>query len=358
MEKVKKEYIKKTKLFFSIIKEKLWLEYMAEQGYILTNITMGMRFTFGVEEPKRLVYEIDRFDLPKSPTLKEIKYKDEFLELAQEMGWSVVTHDEDMNYYFVKEYTEDGINELYDSEEMRKIRALKYKKRFDTLANFILVFGIFFGLFAFIAAWNDLSYLKFSLGYLLFTSSYAVLAQAIARKYYRELMLSASEWKTLYSNKNEDRKVVRKWFFFSKKLSNYLSKQSEKGWHIVRMTRFKYYFSKGKPEYRSYLIDTKKSVNMRIRANKGKVSRDRKDINNLCNDWQLQSVKDAKGNGWDFVCATGNLHILYVGKCHEGEYPTPLKVRNLCLYPWTKFYTICFIIGFIIGVCISFVLRN
>ena len=41
-------------------------------------------------------YEIDRFNLPKHPSLKDIRHKEIFLDMAREMGWQVVAHDEDV----------------------------------------------------------------------------------------------------------------------------------------------------------------------------------------------------------------------------------------------------------------------
>jgi len=118
--------LKQTKWIISLVKEKLWLEEMALKGWHLSNLTWGIRYTFEKREPKKLIYEIDRFNLPKHPTLKEIKHKAEFIDVATEMGWKVIVHDEDQNYYFCKEYKEGEINELYNDYDSKQFRAQKY----------------------------------------------------------------------------------------------------------------------------------------------------------------------------------------------------------------------------------------
>lgn len=106
--------MKQTRFFVSLQKEKHWLEEMALKGYLFKNISWGgIRYTFEIGEPKKMVYEIDRFNLPKNPSLKDIHDRGEFLAIAEEMGWTEVTHDVDMNYYFSKPYEDNGINELY-----------------------------------------------------------------------------------------------------------------------------------------------------------------------------------------------------------------------------------------------------
>ena len=63
--------IKKIKCFQSLIKEKLWLEEMALSGWFLTDVHMGCIYDFEHGEPRRMMYEIDRFNLPKHPSLKD-----------------------------------------------------------------------------------------------------------------------------------------------------------------------------------------------------------------------------------------------------------------------------------------------
>ena len=111
---MKEQILKKTKFIMSIQEECRWLEEMAQKGWFFTNITMGVRYTFKKGEPRKVVYDIDRFDIPKKPTLEDINAKEIFMEMAEDMGWKEVTHDETMTYYFVKDYEEGGINEIHN----------------------------------------------------------------------------------------------------------------------------------------------------------------------------------------------------------------------------------------------------
>ena len=124
------ELKKITKCYLSFRKELDWLEEMALKGYMLKDIKFGIRYYFQKEQPRHMLYEIDRFDLKKNPTSEEMLQKKQFIEMATEAGWREVTHDESMNYYFTKEYEENGFNELYNDEESIQIRADKYRKRF------------------------------------------------------------------------------------------------------------------------------------------------------------------------------------------------------------------------------------
>ena len=130
-----KERMKKLKWMESYQQERLWLEEMARKGWFLENINWGCIFTFVKGEPKHMLYDIDRFSIPKNPTLEEIRHKEMFFEIARELGWQEVTHGEDMTYFFAKEYEEDGINELHNDPESRRFMAAKYRKYYSALAK-------------------------------------------------------------------------------------------------------------------------------------------------------------------------------------------------------------------------------
>ena len=126
--KIGREKKRKIKIMVSYQKERGWLEEMALQGWFLENISLGIVYTFVKGEPKRMLYDIDRFSLPKKPTLEEIRHKEMFLEMAQELGWREVTHGEDMTYYFAREYEEGGVNELHNDPESRRFLAAKFRR--------------------------------------------------------------------------------------------------------------------------------------------------------------------------------------------------------------------------------------
>ena len=91
------------RFFISIRKEKAFLEEMALKGWFFSDLKLGVKYIFKKGEPKKMIYEVDRFNLPKNPTIKDIMARKNFIETAYEMGWKVITHDETLIYYFGKE---------------------------------------------------------------------------------------------------------------------------------------------------------------------------------------------------------------------------------------------------------------
>ena len=92
--------MKKIKFFTSLAKERDWLEEMARQGFLLTNITMGVIYTFQGCEPCEKVYEVERFAISANPSITELTARTNAIDVATQFGWEMVTHDENMNYYF------------------------------------------------------------------------------------------------------------------------------------------------------------------------------------------------------------------------------------------------------------------
>ena len=70
-----KARLKKFKFFLTFHKEREWLENMALQGYMLEDVKLGMFYCFRKDEPKRMLYEVDRFDLKRNPNLEEMMEK-------------------------------------------------------------------------------------------------------------------------------------------------------------------------------------------------------------------------------------------------------------------------------------------
>ncbi len=350
-----KTIIRQTRWFFSARKEKMWLEEMAQKGWFFRNITWGgVHYTFEKGEPKKMVYEIDRFDLPKSPRLSEIKAKKEFFDLAEEMGWKEVTHDVDMNYYFAKEWEEDGINELYDTEEMRKVRADKYYHHYMDQSHSLNIIGLIVGIIWIFNALLDRSGVGFfGIGYLMFVVAYNMMMRYFGDLWRRELSMSAQEWEDQY-HAGQTSKVTKRFFLSSKSLEKYLMKMSSQGWHVKRITSYRYYFEKGEAQERYYVIDSKKSVNFRLPKGQEKYE-DGKDIMMQNNDWQYRSVEDAEALGWRYLCASSNLLVLYTRKDAPWE-NEQLATKRFCLHPWVAFYLGCFAVGFVLGFLFGFLL--
>lgn len=300
------------------MKEKIWLEEMAAQGWFLKDIIWGVRYIFEKEEPKHMIYEIDRFNLSKNPSISEIKSKKEFLDMAEEMGWKVILHDEDLNYYFRKEYKEGDINELYNDKEARELHANKYLQRYQrvsffNLKEFLIILFLAYPLqiiFSYIQPelvspifflfWPILILLVFQMCFL----------QWMSKLYYQEFLLSKEEWIEEHTKKKNQKKVYRLIFRISK-LKSFLEKESEGGFHIIQMGAVKYVLEKGEKKKYCYILDSKYLTNKRCLERKKEKFKDTKDWQELNNDWQIQSIEDAKKKGWEFVCALENRAILY-----------------------------------------------
>ena len=311
--------IKKTKPFVSIMKEKIWLEQMALKGYKLIQMTMGMRYTFEKIEPTRLIYEIDRFNLPKNPTLREIKSKHDSIAMAEEMGWKIALHDEDLNYYLCKEYVEGDINELYNDQESRQIHAGKYRKRYTSVGKEMLNLIIFVNLMLIIIGiieMFDISkvgsvFTWFVVAYTILGVIMAIAYNYVGELYYKEFMLTEEDWikKNDYLNNNSKR--VTKFIFRSSTLQKFLEREGEKGWYPQKLSLTKYTFIKSDSGIYQYIMDSKHLTNKRLKAIGSNKINDLKDLGGIGNDWQVQSVDDAEKLGWEFVCAVQNQSILY-----------------------------------------------
>jgi len=311
--------IKKTKFFVSIMKEKIWLEQMALEGYKLIKMTMGMRYTFEKIEPTRLIYEIDRFNLPKNPTLREIKSKHDSIAMAEEMGWKITLHDEDLNYYLCKEYVEGDINELYNDQESRQIHAEKYRKRYTSIGKDMLKLIIFLNamlIFVGIIEMFDIdkvgsAFTWLVVGCTIFSVIMAIAYNKVGELYYKEFMMTEEDWIEKNDYLNNNSKKVTKFIFRSSTLQRFLEKEGEKGWYPQKLSLIKYTFVKNDSGKYQYIMDSKHLTNKRLKAIGSSKIKDLKDLGGMGNDWQVQSVDDAEKLGWEFVCAVQNQSILY-----------------------------------------------
>lgn len=357
---VKRDRIRRFKFFISYQKERKWLEDMALEGWFLEDMALGMIFTFIRGEPKRLLYDIDRFNLPKKPTLEEIQHKELFMEMAQEMGWREVTHDEVLTYYFAKEYEEGGVNELHNDPESRRYRADKFRlylwetgKKLTFWSMVMALVDIFRRLILLLENEETLLWFDwFVLGYVVICGIIAAADWRVGNRCMRELSLTRQEWEE--SIDPATHKSVWKLIFTAKSLKQFLHQQAQEGWVLTSVTPVRYYFEKQDSANWVYAMDSKWLVNKRkVALNQEKIE-DEKDWTGINNDWQLQSVHDAEEKGWTFVCALENRGIIYKG---EGDAVQPLndekydrKLRWISLIGEYGFYLlICGLLGGIIG---------
>lgn len=362
-----KEKMTKFKWLASYQKECSWLEEMALKGWFLENMTMGIFYTFRKGEPKRMMYEIDRFSLPKNPSIAEIRHKEIFIDLANQLGWNEVTHDESMTYYFSKEYEEGGINELYNEEESRIYRAKKFSGYLRSQANsllYILLFVSIVDIFIKIETvymgkgvmpldW----YHWFTLVYVVLATGVCLYSRSLADRQEKELIMTRSEWADSVDRRRH--KVKRKLVFTVRGLNKMLMKEAKEGWVLNSVTPTKYFFDKSEGTEQSYTMDTKWLTNQRRKGcGEDKIS-DRKDWTGICTDWQLQSVKDAEEKGWQYVCALENRTIIYRGPAdrvqplNDAKYNYSLRCISL-IGAYGVYLLCCALVGGMIGFLMAY----
>ena len=78
--------MKKVKYYTSFLKERDWLEEMATQGWLLTDIKLGIIYYFKEIPPCEKVYELERFAISANPTISELTARSNAIELAKEFG--------------------------------------------------------------------------------------------------------------------------------------------------------------------------------------------------------------------------------------------------------------------------------
>lgn len=361
---------KKTKFKWltSYQKECRWLEQQAAEGWFLENISAGSFYTFRKGEPRRMLYEVDRFNLPQKPTLEQIRHKELFMEMAEEMGWREVTHDEGLNYYFCREYEEGGINELYNDEQSRRYRAQKFEsyireatKKMAFWSMIVAGVNILVRLMQFILPEEKRSVLVwydwFTLIYVVGCCGTALYFWKQAEKNQKELSMTRKEWEEAMDPATH--KTVKKLVLTARGLSGLLKKEAAGGWTLQSVTPTKYFFVKSEAAQQVYTMDTKWLTNRRMEEAHREKIRDGKDWYGKNNDWQLQSVKEAEEKGWEFVCALENRTIIYRGDAehvqalNDARYDHSLRFISL-IGEYGICLLICGLIGGIIGFLVGF----
>lgn len=354
---------KKLKIFTRINKERDWLEEMALKGYMLEDIKLGMFYYFRKEEPKHMLYEIDRFNLRKNPTREEMLAKKNFIEMATESSWREVTHDESLNYYFTKEYEEEGFNELYNDEESLQLRADKFKKNFTNSGVLLLKLMVFVNaavLFESLLMKSIGQYGKvsetfdiFNVIYTVGTGLIAVLYFKYGEIYYDELKMSREEYE---KQKEKRRRTERHLILTTKGLQKYLRKHAKNGEKLVSMGMIKYTFEKTENVAEDFVLDTKSMVDKRRKREGMKRLSDSKDWNLMGNDWQAESIAYAESYGLECLCAFDNRAIIYqvYDKENIPEDMKKQRVRIFSILGGTGMLMLVGgIVGFVVGFCMG-----
>ena len=313
--------MKKFKVFLSLFKERDWLEEMATKGWLLKDMTLGMIYHFEKIEPAEKVYEIDRFTVLRKPKKEMLLARKTALDIASQAGWKVVTHDEDMNYYFVKDKAGDESDEFYDDAELRRGRAEKYRRHltYEVLAEILgMLFGLsvlclfVFGLTEILGEPADVLY-KLSWVYLVCIAlfgGYSVFSLKYGDWIYNELCLSREEWEQR-KRLGEQRK-----FSNTKNLMSFLEEKNEQGLVLTDYVDGKYLFEETDMDC-WYEIDTKYALKKRLKAQGKKYHWEKKDWNLQSFQWYEMSIAEAQSKGLELVCIVEGETLVY--KCDKQQ---------------------------------------
>ena len=346
--------MKKIKFFMSFYKERDWLEEMAGQGWLLTNITMGFLYHFEPCEPCKRVYEIERFAITAHPTVAELTARAQAFDITSQFGWKQVTHDEDMNYYFVKDKAGDETDEFYDDPETRIARAERYRKHYaidqvyGLLAGLLFFSVVYIGLFFLLK--NDPEVQHRLMVIYLFLSSFEVFMIfgliTLGNRLYREMGMSRKEWEI--HKKYDEKKSFNK----VQQLRSYLQEKSEFGLALKGYENGYFLFEEDDLRY-NYFIDTKSCLKKRLKKDGITFTNEEKDWSVQSLKWYEMSIANAAKYDLKPVAVLERSVLIY--KRPYSDKPLPWENGNENLRFASPAFAVfiilltCFIVGFIAG---------
>lgn len=342
--------MKKFKWFMSLSKERDWLEGMARQGWLLTNITLGVLYTFKEVEPCEKVYEVERFAVSSKPTIEEVTSRKNALDIASQCGWELVTHDESMNYYFVKDKAGDETDEFYNDAETRRERAERYRKTYSieqplSLLRLELILTLLYAAIYFlIGSENGTEILIVYLFVTLFELMCIVATMIMGQQFYTEFCMSREEWSNLQKHKEKAR--------FKKigEFRSYLQGKNKSGLSVIDYEKGYFIFEEDNKQY-DYFVDTKACLKKRLKNEGVSLKSD------FGLRWYEASISNAEKFGLKPVAVINQTILLYKRPCSDKPYPwendnEKLGFTHQVLKLVTGFltiYGIAFIVGFVMG---------
>lgn len=350
--------MKKFKWFTSFYKERDWLEEMARQGWLLTNITMaGTLYHFTECEPCEKVYEVERFAISAQPTVGELNARRFAMDVATQSGWDMVTNDLDMNYYFVKDKAGDETDEFYDDPELRQERAERYRNHmcYDvtviaiTSSLILTILYICLVYFCNLSANALAGLFKLYLIINLIDFITLIYQMRLGQKLSQEFLMSREEWAVYRENS------VKKKFNKVQQLRSFLQEQSESGWALSDYKNGHFLFQKDSRRY-NYFVDTKKSLQKRMKDNAIELN-DSKDLLSQGLKWYEISIAEAAKHDLKPVAVMNRNILIYKRPYSEENLPwengnETIGAKGLPL-KLIMFFIACFLIGYLIGLVIA-----
>ena len=348
------KFMKKMKFFWSFYKERDWLEEMARQGWLLNNITLGMIYHFEKCEPCEKVYEIERFAITAHPTVAELTARTQALDITSQFGWKQITHDEDLNYYFVKDKAGDETDEFYDDPETRMERAERYRKHYAIDQVRSLLTGLLFVSVVYICLFflmqDDPQVQHTFMVIYLFVASFEVLLIykliTVGQQLYREFSMSRKEWNL--HKKYDEKKSFNK----VQQLRSYLQEKSEFGLALKGYEEGHFLFEEDDQRY-NYFIDTKHCLKKRLKEDGITFTDEEKDWSVQSLKWYEMSIANAAKYDLKPVAVLDRSVLIY--KRPYSDKPLPWENGNENLrfsspaFAALVILLACFIVGFIAG---------
>ncbi len=344
----------KVKFFLSLFKERDWLEEMARQGWLLTNITLGIIYHFTEIEPCEKVYEVERFAITNHPTVADLTAKARALDITSQFGWKQVTHDEEMNYYFVKDKAGDETDEFYDTPELRMERAERYRQRHSVEAPINLMGSLLamsaFYIFLFFIFADDSELQRAMMWFYIFLTVFELIciygSMKLGQLYYAEFSMSRGEWEQY--KKHREKKSFNK----VQQLRSYLQEKSEFSLSLKNYEYGHFIFEEDSERY-NYFVDTKRNMKKRLKENGQAFTEESKDLQVQSLKWYETSIANAAKYGLTPVAVVDKNILIY--KRPYSEEPLPWENGNenirFIAPPLAAilFILACFAVGFVIG---------
>lgn len=319
--------MRKLKFFISLLKERDWLEEMAAQGWILTNMTCGVLYHFRQAKPCEKVFEIERFAITAHPTVADLTARTCAFDITSQFGWEQITHDEDMNYYFMKDRAGDETDEFYDDVESRRERAERYRKHLSIEMPLSFLRDLLMASFLYIILFfvmDERSSLQHTLMW--FYIILAVIEVGViyccmvwGQRIYAELCMSRQEWEQhkQYNEKKRFKKVQQ--------LRSYLQEKSEFGLSLKGHENGFFLFEEDSRRY-NYFIDTKRCLKKRLKEDGLHFKDEKKDLKTQSLKWYEMSIANAARYDLKPVAVIGKTALVY--KRPYSEKPLPWENGN------------------------------
>lgn len=350
--------MKKIKFYLSLLKERDWLEEMAAKGWLLTNISGGIIYHFKEAEPCEKVYEIERFAITAHPTVADLTAKTRALDITSQFGWEKITHDEDMNYYFMKDRANDETDEFYDDPELRLERAERYRRHFCIEQPKMLLFellGVSILYFILCLLLQQMPYAQSTLMwiYLIFSIFELIIICLLittGQRNYTELRMSRHEWE-LHKKYNEKRRFPK-----VQQLRSFLQEKSEFGLALKGHENGFYLFEEDTQRY-NYFIDTKRCLKKRLKEDGLRFSNDKKDLMIQSLKWYEMSIANAAQYNLKPVAVIGKTALIYKRPYSDEPMPWENGNENLTIstpaFAAILFFGCCFIFGIFLGLIMA-----